>query len=146
MSHYTYTVAEENSEPEGMGLCGSFEEAASEYAELHAAPADEKTYWLSLHVVRSDGVPDRQKVAIHPEVKCTSKFGHYFSSDFEAVGGLRENPGVFGTARNGTFVVEVCEHCKVFKTTQSGAQDPIDGERGLTAISYSAEQERWALR
>lgn len=41
---------------------------------------------------------------------CTSKSGHEWTSPHEVVGGLKENPGVFGHG-GGVVIREVCAHC-----------------------------------
>jgi hypothetical protein len=51
------------------------------------------------------------------------------------LGGLQENPGVFGHG-GGVIITECCMHCGCKRVTDTWAQDMSTGEQGLTSIAY----------
>lgn len=76
------------------------------------------------------------KVTIEPiEPDCEDGQSHDWQSPIEVVGGLDENPGVFGSG-GGVKITEVCRHCGCYRDTDTWAQDMSDGEQGLTSVSY----------
>ena len=57
-------------------------------------------------------------------------------SPHEVVGGLEENPGVWGNG-GGVIIHEVCQTCGVHRHTNTWAQNPVNGKQGLESVSYS---------
>ena len=68
--------------------------------------------------------------------RCASRDDeHVWSDDVRFVGGLNENPGVFGHG-GGVKVGRVCLRCGCQRVEDSWAQRPDTGEQGLDAVSY----------
>lgn len=88
-----------------------------------------------------DGENQEETININldpPQPKCISNKNHDWSSP-EWLGGLKENPGIWGNG-GGVIIKEVCLHCGCEKTTNTWAQNPSNGEQGLTSISYEEEK------
>jgi hypothetical protein len=71
------------------------------------------------------------------EPKCTSREGHDWQSPHGIVGGIKENPGVWGHG-GGVKITEVCLRCGCGRHTDTWAQDPTTGKQGLESVSYEA--------
>lgn len=69
------------------------------------------------------------------EPGCSHDDGHDWQSPFEIVGGIEENPGVWGKG-GGVIITECCMRCGCKRTTDTWAQRPDTGEQGLTEVSY----------
>lgn len=67
--------------------------------------------------------------------KCSHDDGHDWHSPYSVLGGLKENPGVWGHG-GGVIIRAVCRHCGVYRITDTWAQNPETGEQGLTSTSY----------
>jgi len=96
---------------------------------------DDRDTWEHL-VVDEDG--DEIKVEIQPKPpKCERDYdewpNHDWQSPQEVVGGLDENPGVYGS-NGGVKVTEVCSHCGKYKITDTGATDHTG--QTFTSIRY----------
>lgn len=122
----------------------SAREAAEAYVEDGDWGERSSTAWISVYAWERcrfngrtlDGDRARYKIAIEPkEPKCSHTDGHDWQSPHEIVGGVKENPGVWGHA-GGVVIKEICVRCGCGRTTDTWAQDPADGEQGLTSISY----------
>jgi hypothetical protein len=75
-------------------------------------------------------------VALHPSAPpCEPGHEHSWYSPHEILGGLRENPGVWGHG-GGVIIHEICRHCGMRMTTDTWAQHPQTGEQGLTRVTY----------
>jgi hypothetical protein len=66
--------------------------------------------------------------------RCESDQEHDWQS-LEWLGGLKENPGVWGNG-GGVIIKEACLNCGCEKTTNTWAQNPSNGQQGLTSISF----------
>lgn len=85
--------------------------------------------------VEDDDYEIAVRVTLNPEEpECTST-EHDWQSPHSVLGGLRENPGVWGHG-GGVFYREVCAHCGRYRVTDTWAQDPDTGEQGLTSVAY----------
>jgi len=61
---------------------------------------------------------------------------HKWSSDHDLVGGIKENPGVWGHG-GGVVIHEVCLYCGCERVTDTWPQDPETGEQGgWNEVSY----------
>lgn len=79
---------------------------------------------------------ESHKIAIDPtEPECVDGGDHDWQSPHELVGGCESNPGVWGSG-GGVRMQTVCMHCGCARTADTWAQDPTDGEQGLTSTSY----------
>jgi hypothetical protein len=75
-------------------------------------------------------------IAIDPnEPECEENCSHDWKSPYSVLGGLKENPGVWGNG-GGVIIKEVCCYCGKYKITNTWAQNPENGEQGLTSIEY----------
>ena len=94
---------------------------------------------------RCDG--ERVTVRIDPaEPRCVDReTSHDWQSPHEIVGGLRENPGVWGHG-GGVISREVCVRCGCERTTDTWAQRRDTGEQGLTSVSYEPRKYERMLR
>lgn len=113
---------------------------AREWLENGAADLDvESTTWIHGHLTTEGEYGSlRVTATIQPPVpKCGAEDGdaHDWQSPYELLGGLRENPGVWGHG-GGVIVNEVCMRCGCKRTTDTWAQDRETGEQGLTSVTY----------
>jgi hypothetical protein len=146
----TYCVDDGNAEVAYTGMTAA--EAADSYVRdgLDGSSLDEplaKTTWENVwvyrrayamdidgHLEQFDVDRERHKVEIHPdEPDCESE--HDWHSPYSVVGGLKENPGVWGKG-GGVICREVCANCGAYRITDTYAQDPTDGIQGLESIRY----------
>lgn len=98
------------------------------------------TFWVDTYIIEvgPDGAEETVATvttAIDPsEPDCTEK-AHDWQSPHEIVGGLKENPGVWGNG-GGVRIVEVCMHCGCRRETNTWATRPDTGEQGLRSLRY----------
>ena len=74
-------------------------------------------------------------VTIQPTEPACSVGEHDWQSPHAIVGGLEENPGVWGHG-GGVVIHEVCMRCGCERVTDTWAQDPSNGKQGLRSVSY----------
>lgn len=123
---------------------------AKEHARLWVEGGDwdasEGTVWVRVDISRTiiddDGDEAWQEagmvtVAIDPpEPECRAHgVEHDWQSPHAIVGGIAENPGVWGSG-GGVTSSECCMRCGCQRTTDTWAQNPSNGEQGLTSVSY----------
>jgi len=119
-------------------------EAAQEYVADGDWGEITETIWIDVRVWQLDDDGERINEDMHtitidpPEPECTSEDGHDWTSPYELLGGLKENPGVFGHG-GGAIVKEVCRHCGCLRTTDTWAQRMDTGEQGLTSVEYDPD-------
>lgn len=76
------------------------------------------------------------KIAVDPlEPDCVDGGDHDWQAPYEILGGLKEDPGVWGSG-GGICTTRVCMRCGCGKHYDSWAQDPADGEQGLESVRY----------
>jgi hypothetical protein len=68
------------------------------------------------------------------EPECTDD-EHDWQAPYSVLGGIRENPGVWGHG-GGVIIREVCAHCGAYRETDTWAQDPSTGAQGLRSVRY----------
>ena len=68
-----------------------------------------------------------------PEPKCTGT-EHDWQSPLELVGGIAENPGVYGNG-GGVIITEACVTCGAQKITNTWDTDPANGEQ-FRSLAY----------
>lgn len=92
---------------------------------------------------------DSHRVEIEPDVPaCAHGRAHEWRAPYSVLGGLRENPGVWGNG-GGAIIKQICRHCGRYRITNTWAQDCETGEQGLTSVCYedADEQSRaWTRR
>lgn len=111
-----------------------------EQAEEWAAEGDwdlsNGTVWVDVYVEDDDG--DRIETVTAaidpPEPRCPAG-EHDWQSPHDVVGGIEENPGVWGHG-GGVVIHECCMHCGARKVTDTWAQRRDTGEQGLRSVSY----------
>jgi len=87
-----------------------------------------------------------ETMELHPDEPACTDGDHDWQKPYELLGGLTENPGVWGKG-GGIVYTEVCKKCGLYRTIDTWAQNRDTGEQGLTSISYRAPDEqskRWA--
>lgn len=128
----------------------SGEEAAQAYVDQEYVDNgdwgdDSETHYVDVNVWRmgvdkdGDIVPvdeESHTITVTPSVPdCEDDCEHDWQSPYEIVGGIKENPGVWGKG-GGVVIHEVCMHCGCERTTDTWAQNPCNGVQGLTSVSY----------
>lgn len=112
---------------------------ALEIAEDNVDPSNynfESTIYVEVYV--RNEVTDESgslTVTLHPEAPECSEVEHDWCSPYEVLGGLKDNPGVWGHG-GGVIMKRVCPHCGMYMITDTWAQNPETGEQGLTSIRY----------
>jgi hypothetical protein len=100
----------------------------------------DETFWVTVRIWGEDGSQDCIEVAIEPEEPECSADGHAWYSPYAVVGGIRENPGVWGHG-GGVIIHEVCSNCGANRHTDTWAQDRNTGQQGLTSVTYAEADE-----
>ena len=95
------------------------------------------TMWIDVRVhCRETGEETSDTVTCEPdEPECPDHAAHDWQNPYEILGGLKDNPGVWGHG-GGVICREVCVHCGCERTTDTWAQRPDNGEQGLTSVAY----------
>lgn len=119
--------------------------AAHEWQRKGNWDTSQGTLWVDCYIIPLDDdgselrfEAERVTTQINPEApKCIDgeRDSHDWQSPHEIVGGLKENPGVWGKG-GGVVIHEVCMHCGCGRTTDTWAQRRDNGEQGLTSINY----------
>lgn len=123
-------------------------DAAQDYVDGGDWGENDATHWVTVNVWRTAiGIDDGEivescheedtvTVAIDPpEPECEDGQDHDWASDFDVVGGIEQNPGVWGHG-GGVIITEHCRRCGCGRHTDTWAQDPETGEQGLTSARY----------
>jgi hypothetical protein len=120
--------------------------SAEEALEIAKARVDRANYEVDrsiwIHVaVRREGIPGvvaGAKVRLDPKPPPCGRNGgeHAWSDDHDMVGGCKSNPGVWGSG-GGVRMHWGCKKCGCQKAVDTWAQDPYDGEQGLTSVEYN---------
>jgi hypothetical protein len=127
---YEYDMIEADSLADALEEAKSNVDAAN-YNEI------ESTIWVEVCArCEETDEEDSATVALDPDPpECESDRNHDWQSPHAILGGLEENPGVWGHG-GGVIMQEVCTHCGCGKTTDTWAQNPENGIQGLTSVSY----------
>lgn len=123
----------------------SHKEAANQYVYDGDWGEIDKTFWVDVTTYRK-GIDatgnyvncdiDSHTISRNPEEPdCAFEIEHEWVSPHEILGGLEENPGVWGHGA-GTVCKSICKHCGEYMITDSWAQNPATGEQGLYSIEY----------
>lgn len=121
-----------------LGVMGIFE--AREAAEAAIREGDygkiASTIWVDARIGSETDHEETLTAQIDPEEPdCADGKEHDWQSPHEIVGGLKENPGVWGHG-GGVKINECCMNCGAGKFTDTWAQRPDTGEQGLISIRY----------
>jgi hypothetical protein len=98
------------------------------------------TLWIDVRVdCEETGESDSDTVTLdEEEPDCEDGETHEWSSPHSLLGGLTENPGVYGHG-GGVIIHEVCLTCGCKRTTDTWAQNRETGEQGLHSVSYEED-------
>lgn len=118
----------------------SAQDAAQEYVDTGDWDRSEPS-WIRVYVheIDDDGdkVGDRECITVSLDVaepEC-DEGEHDWQSPYSVVGGIKENPGVWGHG-GGVIIREVCAICGMYRITDTWEQDMSTGEQGLTSVKY----------
>lgn len=117
-------------------------EAAQAYVDGGDWNDPKKTTWIHVWTWPA-GEPDSREeviITVDPKAPACAQEEHNWCSPIEVVGGIKQNPGVWGPvwgSGGGVIMKEVCEHCGLGRVTDTWAQDPDGGRQGLTSIHYT---------
>lgn len=100
----------------------------------------EGTLWIDV-TVRADETDDYYEeeasatVQLDEEEPSCSADAHDWQAPYEIVGGIQENPGVWGHG-GGVIIKKCCMHCGCARVTDTWAQRPDNGVQGYESVSY----------
>lgn len=121
------------------------EDAAQKYVADGDWGPQTKTQFHNIQVIEVDGDDldaEDHLVSVDPdEPPCDDDGEHDWRSPYALLGGLKENPGVFGHG-GGVVSTEICVRCGCARTTDTWAQCPSTGQQGLESIEYDLDDER----
>lgn len=125
----------------------SHEEAAQEYVDGGDWGECESTIWIDIRTRLVDSPDDEWEwttITVDPEEpQCADDGDHHdWQSPVELVGGIEENPGVWGHG-GGVVITEVCLDCGLRRITDTWAQDPNTGRQGLESVEYEEPDEEY---
>lgn len=126
------------------------EEAAQKYVDSGDWDRDNTT-WFRIYTWR-EGIDEHGEIVrfdentheitlTAEEPDCDEGQEHDWQAPYEIVGGIKENPGVWGHG-GGVIIHEVCIHCGCERVTDTWAQNRETGEQGLTSVEYSLDKYR----
>lgn len=101
------------------------------------------TLWIDVRVVNQiTGEEATDTVTLDPDVPtCADGHDHDWQSPYSVVGGIENNPGVWGHG-GGVIIREVCAHCGTYRVTDTWAQRMDTGEQGLTSVAYESADDQ----
>ena len=122
--------------------------AAEEYVAGGDWGDGSETCWIKVWVQEIDedgeevGERETHSVALEAdEPGCREELeAHDWQSPYRVVGGIEENPGVWGHG-GGVVITEVCRKCGRYRETDTWAQDPETGVQGLRSARYRDADE-----
>jgi hypothetical protein len=118
-------------------------EAAQEYVMSGDWGVITKTTWIKVAVwseVDENEDAEWHTITLDPiEPEC-SESKHDWRSPYSLLGGLKENPGVYGHG-GGVVTTRVCKHCGTYRIADTWAQNPETGEQGLWSVEYKAPDD-----
>lgn len=135
----TWIASDESQQEVEYDACTA-EEAAKKYADDGEWYEDgNSTSWIQV-TVKAKWLPDREPktidVRLDPEVPpCEEGHEHDWQSPHAKVGGMKENPGVFGHG-GGIVSNECCVNCGCLKKTDTWVEYPPGSQNFRTGISY----------
>lgn len=103
----------------------------------HADPDLDEGCEAEALVVAAQTERETHTIAVDPaEPDCVAGEAHDWAAPHDIVGGIAENPGVWGNG-GGIVMRLACLRCGCGSTVDTWAQDPQTGEQGLTSTSYA---------
>lgn len=117
--------------------------AAREWAQDGDWDTSGGTVYCDVRVTRldedGDATDETDSVSVgidRPEPSCYGDGSHDWQAPHEIVGGIAENPGVWGHG-GGVTISECCMRCGCRRYTDTWAQRPDTGEQGLREVTYT---------
>ena len=99
----------------------------------------DRTLWVTVAAeCELTGESGSEIVTVEPDEPDCSEQEHDWCSDHAIVGGLKENPGVWGKGA-GVIIHEVCRHCRCARITDTWSQCPETGQQGFETVRYDTE-------
>jgi hypothetical protein len=140
----TYTCTDGNADIEIEAESAT--DAAREYVE--GGEWGDGPAWIDVHVTPLNDDGDEMEDASETititieatEPDCNDGEDHDWRSPHCVVGGIKENPGVWGNG-GGVIITEVCALCGAYRITNTWAQRPDTGEQGLESVTYRDADE-----
>jgi len=118
------------------------DDAAQEYVYGGDWIADSRTEWIDVSVTPLDDDGEQMKderekftVEIEPTEPDCEEDDHDWRSPYSLLGGIKENPGVWGHG-GGVVITEVCAHCGVYRVTDTWDQRAGPDQQGLESTEY----------
>jgi len=119
------------------------EAALTEWTRSGDWEENDRTFWICDRAWPIDPVTGEEideervdvRVAFEPAEPACEADGHDWKSPHSVLGGLEENPGVWGKG-GGVVIREVCLHCGAYRVTDTWAQDRSTGVQGLESVTY----------
>jgi len=103
------------------------------------------TIWVDTAVIDEEGTRvETVTTQLDPAApRCVDgkRDSHEWKSPYRLLGGLKENPGVWGHG-GGVIIRDVCMQCGCERTTDTWAQRRDTGEQGLESVQYDAGKYR----
>lgn len=110
-----------------------------DYSDYSGNDESPSTLFVEIAAVNADDSDDSacRTFTLEPdEPNCSHDDGHDWQSPLEIVGGIAENPGVWGNG-GGVTINECCMHCGCRKFTDTWATDPSNGTQGHETVEYT---------
>jgi hypothetical protein len=126
----------------------SHKAACQEWADTGDWGSVPKTSWVTCTATDEAGESETHTIKIEPTEPDCCAGSHKWASPLSVVGGIKENPGVYGHG-GGVVITCVCRHCGRYQITDTWAQNPENGEQGLTSVEYKdadETSEEWLAR
>lgn len=108
------------------------------YSDYASGDDDIGTVFVELAAVNVDDENDSasRSFTVEPDEPSCNAGEHDWQSPLDIVGGIKENPGVWGHG-GGVTIDECCMHCGCRKFTDTWATNPSDGTQGHETVSYT---------
>lgn len=126
----------------------ALEKAKARFDATNYTAMADATQWIDIEVRARSDANDTAMTTVQvdpPAPKCIPRGRkHTWESPIEVLGGLKENPGVWGHGA-GVIRTEVCRHCGAYRKSDSWAQRMDTGEQGLNSVEYlPCDESSWA--
>lgn len=98
-------------------------------------PGTTWTTWWAVNVDDSADYAERTYQMDEDEPECEEGKEHDWQCPPDIVGGIKENPGVWGHG-GGIILKRCCMNCGCLQETDTWAQNPSNGTQGHTTVRY----------
>ena len=139
MSTFQANDGTDSWEVDATSLEDALDQSVEDVRNCDGYDQNETTCWVRVTVTGEDEISDAQTVTIDPvEPSCTTGGEHDWQSPLSIVGGIADNPGVWGNG-GGVISKECCMNCGCQRKIDTWAQNPATGEQGLQSVAYEPE-------